>query len=179
MMWYGEGEVKFYLDGDDELPTICGTGLEDYVGSAWGMGQHTAPDQGVPLLVRDPASHDPNPAFVAFYRWHLRDPIVFRESLRVTIQQIGACLVGEKDADRFEEIRATHPAAGQGWMMQPSRGVHAFAIAERQDDYCATAFVYCRSPQAVERVDVAAACRDVARHPYEPADPLEGLIPGT
>ena len=41
--WYGEGEVKVYRDGDDELPTICGTGLEDYVGSAWGMGAHTRP----------------------------------------------------------------------------------------------------------------------------------------
>lgn len=41
--WYGEGEVKVYLDGDDHWPTICGTGLEDYAGSAWGMGRHHAP----------------------------------------------------------------------------------------------------------------------------------------
>ena len=39
-MWYGEGEVKVYRDGDAEFPTICGTGLEDYVGSAWGLGSH-------------------------------------------------------------------------------------------------------------------------------------------
>ena len=50
--WYGEGEVKVYLDGDAELPTICGTGLEDYVGSAWGMGAHHAPFAGAPLDVR-------------------------------------------------------------------------------------------------------------------------------
>ena len=44
--WYGEGEVKVYRDGDRELPTICGTGLEDYVGTAWGMGPHHAPLRG-------------------------------------------------------------------------------------------------------------------------------------
>ena len=49
--WYGEGEVKVFRDGDDELPTICGTGLEDYVGSAWGMGAHAAPYGGAPLNI--------------------------------------------------------------------------------------------------------------------------------
>jgi hypothetical protein len=50
--WYGEGEVKVYRDGDTTLPTICGTGLEDYVGSAWGLGAHEGPWQGTPLDVR-------------------------------------------------------------------------------------------------------------------------------
>ena len=50
--WYGEGEVKIFRDGDTELPTICGTGLEDYVGSAWGLGAHSAPYGGAPLDVR-------------------------------------------------------------------------------------------------------------------------------
>ena len=49
--WYGEGEVKIYRDGDTDLPTICGTGLEDYVGSAWGMGAHDGPYAGAPLVV--------------------------------------------------------------------------------------------------------------------------------
>ena len=49
--WYGEGEVKVYRDGDRDLPTICGTGLEDYVGSAWGMGAHHGPYAGAPLVV--------------------------------------------------------------------------------------------------------------------------------
>ncbi len=49
--WYGEGEVKVYRDGDDQLPTICGTGLEDYVGSAWGMGPHATRFGGSPLVV--------------------------------------------------------------------------------------------------------------------------------
>jgi len=87
--WYGEGEVKMYLDGDADLPTICGTGLEDYVGSAWGMGRHQALYAGAPLDVRNPAGGGPNPDFVGFYRWHVPDPVMFASSLRVTIQQIG------------------------------------------------------------------------------------------
>jgi hypothetical protein len=52
MVWYGEGEFKVFIDGDEKLPTICGTGLEDYIGSAWGLGQHTAFYAGTPLLLR-------------------------------------------------------------------------------------------------------------------------------
>ena len=51
--WYGEGEVKVYIDGDDEFPTICGTGLEDYVGSAWGMGRFDSPYSGAPMRVKE------------------------------------------------------------------------------------------------------------------------------
>ena len=53
-IWYGEGEVKMFLDGDSTHPTICGTGLEDYVGSAWGMGRHATPYGGCTLDVRAP-----------------------------------------------------------------------------------------------------------------------------
>jgi hypothetical protein len=88
-VWYGEGEVKVYLDGDGDLPTICGTGLEDYVGSAWGMGPHQTFYAGAPLEVRDPARPTGSPDFVGFYRWHVPDPIMFDTGLRVTIQQIG------------------------------------------------------------------------------------------
>ena len=93
--WYGEGEVKVYRDGDTDLPTICGTGLEDYVGSAWGLGAlPLGPTRGAPLVVTRPgAGGGPlagNPDFVGFYRWHLPDPIMFSDDLRVTIQQIGA-----------------------------------------------------------------------------------------
>ena len=85
--WYGEGEVKVYRDGDRELPTICGTGLEDYVGSAWGMGPHAGLYSGAPLEV---SGRGPIPKFVGFYRWHVLDPIMFSTDLRVTLQQIGA-----------------------------------------------------------------------------------------
>jgi hypothetical protein len=105
--WYGEGEVKMYLDGDTTHPTICGTGLEDYVGTAWAMGAHQAPHQGVPFELRDPARPERRmPDMTSFYRWHLADPVVFRENLRVTIQQIGAVFVLPGEAEKRAAIDA-------------------------------------------------------------------------
>jgi hypothetical protein len=78
--WWGEGEVKVYLDGDTEFPTICGTGSEDYVGLSWGMQQTPFRYHGCSLNQK---------GFVSMYRWHLPDPIFWKKDVRVTIQQIG------------------------------------------------------------------------------------------
>ena len=173
--WYGEGEVKVYRDGDDAYPTICGTGLEDYVGTAWGMGAHAAQFAGVPLDLR---AHEraPQPDFVSFYRWHIPDPIVFERDLCVTIQQIGYALFREGDDERFAAYAASHPAAGAGWAMPTGRGVLARGIAERVDDYCATAFVYCRDPQPVPRLDLAATLAGIERRDYERLTPFETML---
>ena len=163
--WYGEGEVKVFRDGDTALPTICGTGLEDYVGSAWGMGQHSAPYGGSPLDIR-PTPTAQNPDFVGFYRWHVPDPIVFERDLRVTIQQIGFASFRLGQEAEFERYLVSHPAAGAG--PDTARGTMlARGIFERVDDYCAAAFVYCREPQPVPRLDVAAAVADIERLEYE------------
>lgn len=78
--WWGEGEVKVYLDGDTEFPTICGTGSEDYVGLSWGMQQ-------TPFLYNGCSLN--KDGYVCMYRWHLPDPIYWKKDCRVTIQQIG------------------------------------------------------------------------------------------
>lgn len=173
--WYGEGEVKVYRDGDTDLPTICGTGLEDYVGTAWGMAAHTAPYAGVPLDVREPGSRG-NPDYVGFYRWHLPDPIIFERDLRVTIQQIGFALFTAGQEREFERYQRTNPAAGAGWQFDPSPGVIARGIAERVDDYCAAAFVYCTQPQSVPRVSLAAALADITRKTYERPSAFERML---
>lgn len=173
-VWYGEGEVKVYRDGDTDLPTICGTGLEDYVGTAWGMGPHHAPYAGAPLDVR--VDGGLQPGFVGFYRWHVPDPIVFAGDLRVTIQQIGFALFGEGQEDTFERFRETHPAAGEGWQMRPRDGIHAMGICERVDDYCAATFVYCWEPQPVPRLDPSLALADVGRLDHEEPHPLEAFL---
>lgn len=170
--WYGEGEVKVYRDGDGALPTICGTGLEDYIGSAWGMGRHTAQYAGVPLIAAAPDA-PARPDFVSFYRWHLPDPIVFERDLRVTIQQIGYAFFPKGSDTAFEAYAASHPAAGDGWERSARGSYVARGIAERVDDYCATAFVYCREPQPVPPVDVASALADIERLPYEAPGPFE------
>jgi hypothetical protein len=170
--WYGEGEVKVYRDGDGDLPTICGTGLEDYVGTAWGMGAHHAPFAGAPLDVpRSPRAALPH--LVGFYRWHLPDPIVFTDDMRVTIQQIGMALFLTGQEAEFDAFRATHPEAGDGWHENPRPGVLAMGLHERVDDYCATAFVACLEPQPVPRLDVAAALADIERLPSEQPLPME------
>jgi hypothetical protein len=173
--WYGEGEVKVYRDGDHTHPTICGTGLEDYVGSAWGLGAHAAFYAGAPLEVRGPNA-GPNPDFVGFYRWHLPDPVMFAREARVTIQQIGFALFFAGQDEAFEAYARSNPAAGRGWGRNPRPGVIAQGIAERVDDYCATAYVYCREPQPVPRLDVPAALADIGRLPYEQPHPFEALF---
>lgn len=173
--WYGEGEVKVYRDGDGAHPTICGTGLEDYVGSAWGLGPHHAFYAGAPLDVRRPDA-GPNPDFVGFYRWHLPDPIMFADELRVTIQQIGFALFGAGQEQVFESYARTNPAAGRGWVRNPRPGVLAHGIAERADDYCATSYLYCRAPQPVPRLDVPATLADIGRRPYEQPHPFEAFL---
>lgn len=80
--WWGEGEVKIYLDGDSEYPSLVGSGTEDYVGTAYGQGTYDHMHQG--SLIADPEAG----AF-AFYRYHVPDPVYFYGDIKVTIQQIG------------------------------------------------------------------------------------------
>lgn len=80
--WWGEGEVKVYLDGDQEYPTLVGTGTEDYIGTAWGQGEYYNNYTG--CLIADNENGQ-----WAFYRYHIPDPIYFKTDCRVTIQQIG------------------------------------------------------------------------------------------
>jgi hypothetical protein len=80
--WFGEGEVKVYLDGDTTLPTLVGTGTEDYIGSGWGQGEYDGRLHG--CLVSNSAND-----LYAFYRYHLDDPVYFHQDCRVTIQQMG------------------------------------------------------------------------------------------
>jgi hypothetical protein len=85
--WWGEGEIKMYLDADDAYPTICGTGTEDYFGGAWCFGEnYSAPYLGY-QLVSGEESHPG--ARMTMYRFHVLDPVFFRQSLRVTMQALG------------------------------------------------------------------------------------------
>jgi hypothetical protein len=84
--WWGEGEIKFFLDGDTEFPTLCGTGTEDYFGGAWGFdANYSAPFLGYPIGDQPckPGSRH------GLYRFHIMDPIRFEHELKVTMQAIG------------------------------------------------------------------------------------------
>ncbi len=128
--WWGEGEMKFYIDGDDKYPSQCSTGTEDYFGGAWSFGGYTdergfmmektycTPFMGYPFYSRDDDFHsdyynrDCTP-MRGFYRWHVTDPILFQQDLRVELQQIGICELG---------------------------------LFERQDDVCSVSYWYQTEP---------------------------------
>ena len=160
--WWGEGEVKMYFDGE-QWPTICGTGTEDYLDSAWGLGTFDGPETGAPLVLGD-ARDDTSGGhrFVGMYRWHLSDPIPFRRSLRVCVQQIGTARFVSGQEAEFEAFRRTTIPAGATWQAVSSkRDVLFDGLFERRDDWSATAFVYCARVQPVAPLDVAAAAADL------------------
>ena len=86
--WFGEGEVKFYLDGDDKFPTICGTGTEDYFGGSYGFPEVYSTAY-VGNTLNNEESRDGGPRKWSLYRWHIMDPIFFKDNLKVTIQALG------------------------------------------------------------------------------------------
>ena len=94
--WWGEGEIKFFLDGDTEFPTICGTGTEDYFGGSYNFEnqktkqyqEFTTPYSGLSLVLRPDGLYQSQQRF-SLYRWHIADPIRFDRDLKVTIQTLG------------------------------------------------------------------------------------------
>lgn len=92
--WWGEGEIKFYIDGDKEFPTVCGTGTEDYFCGAYNFDvggkytEHTTPYSGMFKVSNTDETYN-SQRYFGMYRWHITDPIYFKEDLKVTIQALG------------------------------------------------------------------------------------------
>ena len=92
--WWGEGEIKFYMDGDTKFPTICGTGTEDYFCGSYNFdrdGQYKefcTPYAGLHQVIRPDGAYRSQQRF-GLYRWHITDPIRFKKDLKVTIQDLG------------------------------------------------------------------------------------------
>ena len=143
--WWGEGEAKIFLDGDTDHPTLCGTGTEDYIGTAWGQGQYAHLYQGCPLA--DSAAFR-----YSFYRLHIPDPVWFQRDIRVTMQQIGCMGPGDNIAmlkegrqlwwgnqqiDFTEKLKNATDGAPLG----------GYSLFERQDDWSSCAYFYLDSPE--------------------------------
>jgi len=84
--WFGEGEIKFYMDGDTQFPTICGTGTEDYFCGSYGFPESFSTAYTGTTL---PGNDAEVPSYWSLYRWHILDPICYEKDLRVTIQVLG------------------------------------------------------------------------------------------
>lgn len=125
-IWWGEGEVKMYIDGDNDYPTICGTGSEDYAGSAWGLGEFNARYFGCPLS---------EGKLISYYRFHVLDPIYFSNDFKITIQQLG----NDGSPDRADPNGSLSEIIKKGWYKKDILGSGQF---ERVDDYCSTAYWY-------------------------------------
>lgn len=119
--WWGEGEVKFYLDGDKEYPTICGTGTEDYFGGAWNFehpqgeyGEFSNLYHGFQVLKQN-GIYQANRRF-GMYRFHIPDPVYFEEEIRVTMQALG----WRRDG-RFLPLRDDIAAVAYWYQTEPHR----------------------------------------------------------
>jgi len=142
--WWGEGEVKIYLDDDDSLPTLCGTGTEDYIATGWGQGQFAHLWHGCPIADHERMQY-------SFYRLHGPDPVYFGASARVTIQQMGGWQVKLSLKHMQDHNIPAYLACGDGsvWITQErvaQMDQESFFLFERQDDWCSTAYLYLDSP---------------------------------
>jgi hypothetical protein len=96
--WWGEGEIKFFMDGDQKFPTIVGTGTEDYIGGAYDFDvgppqdlhyqTFTTPYSGLSQVIKPDGHYESQQRF-GMYRWHITDPVRFEQNLKVTIQDLG------------------------------------------------------------------------------------------
>ncbi|RYG39098.1 DUF2961 domain-containing protein [bacterium] len=136
--WWGEGEVKIFLDGDTDHPTLCGTGTEDYIGTGWGQGHYVNLTQGCHLADHERFEY-------GFYRFHLPDPVLFHREARITIQQIGCW--DPATSGYLNESGETFYSGETALDMQKAVDEIPYGLFERQDDWSSCAFVYLDRPQ--------------------------------
>jgi hypothetical protein len=148
--WWGEGEVKVFLDGDGEWPTLVGTGTEDYILTAYGQGTYSNRYAGS-LIVDDQTRT------WAFYRHHLPDPVFFHQEVRVTLQQMGAtskarALLLSKGGVEVQQT-ALHAAGAIHMLLDEKRSLddpalpNGIAMYYRRDDVSAVALFYLDRPE--------------------------------
>jgi hypothetical protein len=148
--WFGEGEVKVYLDGD-QWPTLVGTGTEDYLGTGWGQGTFSGRYHGSLL-------NDGQSGKQVFYRLHITDPVIFQKDVRVTIQQIGGAVYSqylemERKGARMKPVTVDF-GGEKHLLLEMGKDVHDVPAPEnswvnyyRCDDFSTAAYFYLDRPE--------------------------------
>lgn len=137
--WWGEGEVKVFVDGDRENPTLCGTGTEDYIGTGWGQGTYDHAFHG--CLIADTEAMR-----YSFYRLHVPDPVWFSRDIRVVVQQIGCW-----NPDNFPPMHESGIKLRYGqheYDMDEARRTKPYGFFEREDDWSSCAWFYLNKPES-------------------------------
>ena len=121
--WWGEGEIKFFLDGDKEFPTICGTGTEDYFCGSYDFEDpvtkkydvFSTPYTGLAQVIPAEKIYEPGQRF-GLYRWHIADPVRFAKDLKVTIQALGW-----QDGGRYLPLKDDIASVGYWYQKEPHK----------------------------------------------------------
>lgn len=144
--WWGEGEIKVYLDGDTTHPTLCGTGVEDLIGTAWCQDRFDNLFQGCQIADHEMMEY-------CFYRYHVLDPIYFSKDIRITIQQIGywwdSCkgLFYYSDNPIYDREMKKIDFSKSKELPNPDDTSPKNRLFERQDDWSSCAYFYLDSPE--------------------------------
>ena len=134
--WWGEGEVKIFVDGDTVAPTLVGTGTEDYIGTGWGLDAYANLYQGAPFA-------DNTKMRYSFFRYHVPDPVYFKSDIRVTIQQIG--YASESKTLNPLYTTGTPVYRASAGLVEKEKG--STGLFERQDDWSSVAYFYLDKPE--------------------------------
>lgn len=109
--WWGEGEIKMFIDGDKKFPTINGTGTEDYFLGSYGFGtpedpttKYTTPFVGVPQVIKPNEKNKQKFDKIGMYRWHIMDPVRFKTDIKITMQDLGWKDFGQTYLDQKSNI---------------------------------------------------------------------------
>ena len=133
--WWGEGEIKFYLDGDRDFPTICGTGTEDYFCGSYNFENHdthkyqpfSTPYSGLVQVLPPDKTYEAGQRF-GLYRWHIADPVHFRKDLKVTIQALGW-----KDGGLYLPLDCEMSSVAFWYQKEPHKKFPGFPVRDELD----------------------------------------------
>ena len=183
--WWGEGEVKIFLDGDGEHPTLVGTGAEDYIGTAWGQGAYINRYQGAPIATWEGGGR------WTFYRFHIPDPVFFHRDVEVSLQQIGGArknividlqragaplipvTIDPGSRNNFQQLLTRNPPVTLSDPSLPDGHTNYY----RSDDVAAVAYFYLDRPTNGLPALAPAAERLAALRPRPPAPPATPTTP--